>query len=225
MSASTIEEGRWRELRARLGAFVGRRVGNPADSEDVVQDVFVRMQRNLGALSSTERLDAWAFRITRNAIVDYYRAPQRRESSGKGTAKIMDELASDPIGDEPSTDARAEMAQCCIAPMVGQLPDDYRQAIELTELEGMTQSAAAERLGLSVPGMKSRVQRGRARLQAMLVRCCQIETDRRGGVVAFEPREGEGCAAYGDQQHEPVWVALGRFHERPRTDERVDHRP
>jgi RNA polymerase sigma-70 factor (ECF subfamily) len=222
MSAS-IEEGRWRELRVRLGAFVGRRVGNPADAEDIVQDVFVRMQRNIDALSSADRLDAWAFRITRNAIADYYRAPHRREASGKGTAKILDELAADSIGAEPSTDARAEMAHC-IAPMVRQLPDDYRQAIELTELEDMTQTAAAERLGLSVPGMKSRVQRGRARLRAMLLRCCEIETDRRGRVVAFETHDGEGCAACGDERREPVRVALGRFHERPCTDERDDHR-
>jgi RNA polymerase sigma-70 factor (ECF subfamily) len=219
MSVS-IEEGRWRELRARLGRFVGRRVGNPADAEDVVQDVFVRMQRNIDALSSTDRLDAWAFRITRNAIADYYRAPDRRQAPGKGTAKILDELAADSIGGEPSTDARAEMAQCCIAPMVRQLPDDYRQAIELTELEGRTQTAAAEQLGLSVPGMKSRVQRGRARLRAMLLRCCEIEADRRGRVVAFEPREGEGCAARGEERREPVRVALGRFYERPHTDER-----
>lgn len=219
MSVS-IEEGRWGELRARLGRFVGRRVGNPADAEDVVQDVFVRMQRNIDALSSADRLDAWAFRITRNAIADYYRAPGRREASGKGTAKILDETAADPTGGEPSTDARAEMAQCCIAPMVRQLPGDYRQAIELTELEGMTQAAAAQRLGLSVPGMKSRVQRGRARLRAMLLRCCEIEADRRGRVVAFEPREDEGCAARGEERREPVWVTLGRFHERAHTGER-----
>jgi RNA polymerase sigma-70 factor, ECF subfamily len=216
MSASTIEEGRWRELRARLGAFVGRRVGDPHDAEDVVQDVFVRMQRNIEALSSAERLDAWAFRIARNAIADYYRAPDRREASGKGAVKILDELAADSIGGEPSTDARAEMAHC-IAPMVHQLPDAYRQAIELTELEGMTQTAAAQRLGLSVPGMKSRVQRGRAQLRTMLLRCCEIETDRRGRVVGFEPREGEGCAACGDERRDPVRVTLGRFHERART--------
>ena len=63
--STDVEESRWRELRARLGAFVGRRVGNPEDAEDVVQDVFVRMQRNIGALSSADRLDAWAFRIAR----------------------------------------------------------------------------------------------------------------------------------------------------------------
>jgi RNA polymerase sigma-70 factor, ECF subfamily len=203
MSTSSIEEGRWHELRARLGGFVGRRIGNPADVEDVVQDVFVRMQRNIEALSSTDRLDAWAFRITRNAIADYYRASEHRRAPGNGTAKILnEELAADSIDGEPSTDARAEMAYC-IAPMVRQLPQDYRQAIELTELEGMTQTAAAEQVGLSVPGMKSRVQRGRARLRALLLRCCEIETNRRGRVVAFEPRDGESCAACGDQRRDP----------------------
>lgn len=196
--SARVEEGRWRELRARLGTFVGRRVGNPQDAEDIVQDIFVRMQRNIGALSSAERLDAWAFRIARNAIVDHYRASDRREVPGKGAAKIVDELAADPDGGEPATDARAEMAHC-IAPMVRQLPDGYRETIELTELGGLTQSAAAERLGLSVAGTKSRVQRARARLRTMLVRCCEIETDRRGRVVAFEARGGEGCAACADE--------------------------
>jgi RNA polymerase sigma-70 factor (ECF subfamily) len=212
MSASSIEEAHWRDLRARLGAFVGRRIGNPADAEDLVQDVFVRMQRNIEALSSTDRLDAWAFRITRNAIADYYRASDRRGAPGKGAAKILNEFAADSIDGEALTEARAEMAYC-IAPMVRQLPQDYRQAIELTELEGMTQSAAAEQLGLSVPGMKSRVQRGRARLRAMLLRCCEIETDRRGRVVAFEQRDGESCAACGDQRRDPDKDSLGCFHE------------
>ena len=100
--------------------------------------------------------------------------------------------------------------------MVRGLPDDYRRAIELTELEGMSQVAAAERLGLSVPGAKSRVQRGRARLRAMLLRCCEIETDRRGRVIGFETRDGEGCASYGDEQRGPIKVAFDRPHERLR---------
>ena len=103
MSATSIEEARWRELRARLGGFVGRRIGNPADAEDVVQDVFVRMQRNIEALSSTDRLDAWAFRITRNAIADYYRASEHRAAPGK----TPNEPAADWIDGEPSADARA----------------------------------------------------------------------------------------------------------------------
>jgi RNA polymerase sigma-70 factor (ECF subfamily) len=209
-----IENVRWRELRARLGAFVGRRIGNPEDAEDVVQDVFVRMQRNIGALSSADRLDAWAFRIARNAVADHYRSRSRRNLTGETALKAMEELGADAA--EPTSDARAEMAHC-IAPMVRELPDTYRRTIELTELEGMSQAAAAERLGLSVPGAKSRVQRGRARLQAMLLRCCEIETDRRGRVVAFETRDGEGCASCGDQQRNPVKVAFGRPREGPRS--------
>src|SRR5215203_6636925 len=113
----------------------------------------------------------------------------------------MSGLAFDGAGGEPPNGARAEMARC-IAPLVRGLPDTYRRAIELTELEGMTQAAAAERLGLSLPGAKSRVQRGRARLRTMLLRCCEIETDRRGGVVAFELRDGESCVACGDQRRD-----------------------
>jgi RNA polymerase sigma-70 factor, ECF subfamily len=213
-----VEEARWRELRARLHGFAGRRVGNPEEAEDVVQDVFVRMQRNIDALSSAERLDAWAFRIARNAIADHYRSPTNRRDvvTGEEAARVMDGLAVDGAGGEPPNDARAEMARC-IAPMVRGLPDNYRRAIELTELEGMTQ-AAAERLGLSLPGAKSRVQRGRARLRAMLLRCCEIETDRRGRVAAFETRDGEGCASCGDGQRGSIKVTFGRPHEGPRTD-------
>ena len=66
----------------------------------------------------------------------------------------------------------------------------------------MTQTAAAEQLGLSIPGIKSRVQRGRAQLRAMLLSCCEIETDRRGRVVTFEQRDGKSCSACGDERRD-----------------------
>lgn len=192
----SAEESRWRELRTRLAGFVGRRIRNPEDAEDVVQEIFLRMQHNIGSLASADRLDAWAFRIARNAIADYYRAPNRREASNKDTGKLVEGFGA------AFKDARSEMAYC-IAPMVSQLPDGYREAIELTEFDGLTQAAAAERLGLSVSGMKSRVQRGRDRLRVMLLKCCEIETDRRGRVVSFETRAGEGCAKCCAGQRDP----------------------
>lgn len=76
--------------------------------------------------------------------------------------------------------------------MLDRLSQDYRDAIMLVELEGLTQQAAAERLGLSLPGMKSRVQRGRKQLKQMLDDCCLIQLDRRGGVADYEVR-GTGC--------------------------------
>jgi RNA polymerase sigma-70 factor (ECF subfamily) len=65
----------------------------------------------------------------------------------------------------------------------------------LTELEGRTQRELADALSLSFSGAKSRVQRGREQLKALLLACCHVEVDRRGGVVDYEPRQGcSGCS-------------------------------
>jgi hypothetical protein len=67
-----------------------------------------------------------------------------------------------------------EELSSCLRPMTHHLPAHYRDAISLVELEGLTQREAVERLGLSVSGMKSRVQRGRQMLKRLLHECCQI---------------------------------------------------
>ena len=105
-----IEEGRWSELRRRLCRFVERRVRNPQEAEDVVQDSCVRIHRNIEALSSAERLDAWTFRIARNAITDYYRSADRREVSGEVAAKALGSAISSE-NDELPIDARENVTR------------------------------------------------------------------------------------------------------------------
>jgi RNA polymerase sigma-70 factor (ECF subfamily) len=83
--------------------------------------------------------------------------------------------------------------------MIERLSKDYREAIVLVEFDGLTQQAAAGRLGISLPGMKSRVQRGRKLLRRMLDDCCLIELDRRGGVVDFHSRQ-DGCDPCSNRQ-------------------------
>ena len=73
--------------------------------------------------------------------------------------------------------------------MIVRLSEDYQQAITLVDLEGMAQHEAAAQLGLSVSGMKSRVQRGRRQLRDMLEACCVIVLDRRGGVADYDLRD------------------------------------
>jgi RNA polymerase sigma-70 factor (ECF subfamily) len=74
-----------------------------------------------------------------------------------------------------------------MTPMIRQLPPAYREAITLADLEGVNQAEAAARVGLSVSGMKSRVQRGRKQLKAVLEECCRVHLDRRGTIVAYDP--------------------------------------
>jgi len=94
--------------------------------------------------------------------------------------------------------AEAELAPC-LTPMVARLAEPYREAIELTSVHGLTQAEAATRAGLSVPGMKSRVQRAREQLKAMLLRCCEVDVDRRRGVADFQVRESASCGISDDR--------------------------
>src|SRR5437588_726670 len=76
----------------------------------------------------------------------------------------------------------------CIKEMVDSLTNDYRQALILTEYEGLTQRELAVRLGISVSGAKSRVQRAREKLKDMLLDCCHFEFDHSGRVIDYQPK-------------------------------------
>jgi RNA polymerase sigma-70 factor (ECF subfamily) len=162
------------------------------DADDLLQEVFLRVVKHLGSLRTTDRPEAWLFQIARNALRDSLRARQRRD--GRTDALEID------LPDETDTAAvrqsEAELAPC-LTPMIDRLPEPYRTAIELTSLGGLTQAEAAKHAGISVSGMKSRVQRGREQLRQMLVRCCEIAIDARGGVSDFRRRFDGACA--GDQ--------------------------
>lgn len=183
--------GAWRELEAKLRPFIARRVRAEVDVDDVMQDVFLRMQRGLAELRDDERFGPWVYRVARSAIVDHQRSASRhRVVAGDD----LDDQALDVEDDDGRT--VAEELASYLAPFVAMLPSPYREALTLVELEGIAQNQAAEMLGISVSGMKSRVQRGRARLRKALEDCCHIALDARGHVMSCEPRQ-DGCSPGG----------------------------
>ena len=179
----------WQQVHDGLRAFVSKRVANEAEVEDILQEVFLRMHRKLDSLKDPSRIVSWLFQITRHAIIDHYRTPARKRETATGLAGDLE--AAYPVPSpafEDSGRLRTELAGC-LRPMIERLSADYRQAVTLVELDGLTQQAAAKRLNLSVSGMKSRVQRGRGQLKRMLDECCVIELDRRRGVVDYAVRD------------------------------------
>jgi RNA polymerase sigma-70 factor, ECF subfamily len=184
MDAATL----WAEFGPPLRRFLARRVPPGVEADDLVQEVFLRVVRSLGSLRTTDRPEAWLFQIARNALRDSLRARLRRDGR-------TDPLEVDLPAEADATAERAaevDLARCLTA-MVKRLAEPYRTAITLTSLQGVTQADAARRLGISTSGMKSRVQRGRERLRQMLVRCCAIDVDVRGGVSDFSLREPGAC--------------------------------
>lgn len=186
-------EAVWRAFFAPLRAFVSRRVNGIEDADDILQDVFVRIHRGLGSLRQKESVSAWLFQITRNAIVDHYRARLKLEQPLAGDA----DAPAPADGDSEEQSGLSELS-ACVAPTIAALPGKYRDALVMTDLNGMTQQEAARRLGVSLSGMKSRVQRGRKQIKGMLLACCRVELDRLGGIVDIAPRDNGGCGVCDD---------------------------
>ena len=167
--------------------FVRRRVAQSHDAEDITQETLLRLYRSADSLQDEQALEAWMYRIARNAISDHY-----RRSAVRANPIDPDDLVSLPA--EMPEEPRAEVSlAACLAPLLARVPDDYRTALELTDLGTMTQEDAAARLGLSTSGMKSRVQRGRRMLRAEVGRCCRIELDTRGALADATVRDDENA--------------------------------
>ena len=205
----TRSEKLWHEVHDRLTAFVAQRVDDPSDVADLVQTVFLRVHQHMASIADEQRLLPWLFQITRNAIADYYRAPVRRREvggvapdgavdlvAGRGIASASRDHNSlhpaDPRSASDDEPAAHELAGC-VRPLLQLLPPSYREALTLVEFDGVAQVEAASRLGISVSGMKSRVQRGRAMLRDGLLECCDISRSATGGVLDFAPRDGGSC--------------------------------
>jgi len=181
----------WHQVHDGLRSFIGKRVENDAEGDDILQEVFLRVHRSAENLKDPERLISWMYQITRNVIIDYYRSAKRRELPVGLLAELEE---GNPQQTEPKSTAAAELSGC-LRPMLSHLSTEYQEAIRLVELEGVTQKEAADRLGVSLPAMKSRVQRGRQQLRKMLDDCCSIELDTRHGVAGFEQRRpGSPCS-------------------------------
>jgi RNA polymerase sigma-70 factor (ECF subfamily) len=172
----------WRAYHASLRAFIQSKLADDMATDDVLQEVFLKMHRGLPSLKDNSKIRSWLYRIAGNAVMDYFR-------SKKPTVEVPEWLP-DPETD-PGEKIRQELSDC-LQPMIARLPEAYREAVLLSEIQGLTQKEVAEVQGTSLSGAKSRVQRGRAQLKEMLAECCRLEFDHGGRLCNYE-RKGKSC--------------------------------
>ena len=175
---------------SRYARFFRKRVRTEEVIEDLLQDVFLRIHTHADTLREEEKLESWIYQIARHRVTDYHRRPKPVVS--------LEETDQDTLLEElPEEDVRAELAPS-VAAMVNALPEPYREALYLTEYQGLSQRDLATRLGLSFSGAKSRVQRAREKLKQLLLDCCHFEFDRLGRVIDYQSRCA--CCAAGTCQ-------------------------
>lgn len=167
----------WAEVSEPLKKYIIKRVPNQTDADDILQEVLMKIYQSISDLKDENKLHPWIYTISRHAITDYYR---RRDKP----IEII-ELPED-LGEELEKDKNSNLEiAACLKVMIESLPEKYKQAIVLTEFENLPQKELSERMGLSISGAKSRVQRARGKLKEMLLGCCHLEFDRMGNVIDY----------------------------------------
>jgi RNA polymerase sigma-70 factor (ECF subfamily) len=190
----------WGQLRADISRLVARRLPTRADVEDVVQDVLLRVWKHGAEVREGERFGAWLSRVAYTSAADHMRQQLRHPVARHEAADLPDpgsvEAGSELDEDRPQAKA---LIAAVLRPFVAALSSPYREAVALSELDGLPHATIAAQLGVSVSAVKSRVQRGRAQLRAMLERCCAIALDARGSPMECEMRPDgvrpAGCCA------------------------------
>ena len=153
-----------REHSARVYRLAFRLTGNPHDAEDLTQEVFVRVFRSL-ANYRPGTFEGWLHRITTNLFLDQARRRQRIRFEG-----LADDAADRLRGHEPSP-AQAFFDKKLDADVQAALDDlapDYRAAVVLCDIEGLSYEEIAATIGVKLGTVRSRIHRGRAQLRASL---------------------------------------------------------
>lgn len=167
----------WMEFSARIRAFIRRSVSDSAAADDLLQEIFLRIHSRIDSLRDETRIRSWVYQIARNVIIDHYRS--RRDETALPDGIPARETCDDATAEDEIASGLRAMAE--------DLPDKYREALILSEFEGIPQNELAERENISVSGMKSRVQRGRQMIKDSLMRCCHFEFDRYGTIIDMYP--------------------------------------
>ena len=166
----------WTQHTPELRGWLRHRLGNPAEADDVLQDLFLKALRQGDRFCSVHNARAWLFEVARNTLADRLRV-------ARATVELPDDLAA-PAEETDTVDALT----ACLPRVLSELSAEDREAITLCDLQGMAQADYAAAAGLSLSAAKSRVQRARLRLRERMTQGCQVQMDAVGHVSDFVPR-------------------------------------
>lgn len=174
----------WENFHKELKAFIQNKTRNTADTDDILQDAFLRIIRNLDKVKQSDNLRNYLYGIVRNTVYDHF---------NRKKAVFLTDEPNDVLNDEEAHNLNSAVAECCIKPLINKLPDHYREALLITEFQDISQKELALKLNISYSGAKSRVQRGKEKLKELLLECCPYKSDAYGNLITGEQNKC-GCS-------------------------------
>jgi RNA polymerase sigma-70 factor, ECF subfamily len=166
----------YQQFNKVLYHYITKRVNSKEDAKDILQNVFIKISQKASTLSDEHKIKSWVYTITRNAIIDYYRT--RTDSKYTELSEHLAERIEAPA-DKDDLGGLDE----CITLFIEQLPDEYREIVRESEIEGIKQKDLAEKYHMPYVSLRSRVQRGRERLKKRIMQCCSLKLDANGNLL------------------------------------------
>ena len=150
----------------RLFAVLLRLLGDRAEAQDVAQEVMLRAWRGISAFKGQSLLFTWLYRI---AINEANRSLEK--AARRGTSVVIDDnvlAVPAAVQDEPSRRVEARELRQALGQALADLPPDYRIAIVLRDVEGLSTQEAAEIVGIGPAAFKSRLHQARLRVRSAI---------------------------------------------------------
>ncbi len=169
----------WIRIHKELVIFILKKVKDRVIAEDLLHDVYLKAYVRSKQLRDADKINGWIYRIAQTTIADYYRNRERSPL-----------IESD---DSPDSSNYNECVSDYLASLVQTLPTKYRQVLEWSERENLSQLQISERLQISYAGTRSRVQRARKMLRARFEAMFFVQTDSYGNVTVCENRKNSPC--------------------------------
>lgn len=172
----------WQQHEQSLFLFLRKQLNDPNLAKDVLQVTYLKASQAWEKLKNPQKSKAWLWQIARHSLIDFYRK-RLKEKKVDREWLTQHNLRTIEEGNERLIDLANYIPKALTL-----LPEKYREALQLTEIEGLSQKELAQRLGLSYSGAKSRIQRGRQKLKEIILECCLIEADAYGNILECQPR-------------------------------------
>lgn len=158
----------WSDFNDELYFFILKKVKNRSAANDIFQNTFLKIHKNLSSVKDDKKIKSWIFQIARNETANYF----NKESI------YVEEFKTD---SDKSLQEYQEI--CCLDRFINDLPKIYREVIELVYLKGHKQKDVGELLGISLESVKARLKRAKDILKKNFNACCKYEFNEKGNLV------------------------------------------
>jgi len=178
-------EALWDEFGFELGNFIKSKVSQVQDAEDILQEVFIKIFKNIDQLEKQSALKSWIYKITRNTIIDYYKKKRDLPVAPETMHFIEDEVEEE--------DNMNEQIAGCLKKMIFEVPEKYQRVYDLYENKNMKHKDIGEELNISLSTSKVRLMRAKELFKKNLIECCDFELDSYGNIIDYKKKSCEEC--------------------------------